>query len=564
MNKFFSLRKIILHTTIIMIFFSTLNARNVDKFNQGSKISDYFSGIVLLNDNQYDKSYRYFKKLDGLEDTHLNYSLQYLYSLINSEKFYEAFLYSKKLEKNKLDIFESNLIIGIYYLKNDKLDLAAKYFSKMKKKNSNFFLNNFISSSLSNWISFKTMGFNSSKDTLNKLDPKFNNLKKIQNAFLHCYFDRKNTDQVFRKLAQSKETDFSRYNYFYSIYLVNKNRNNLARESISFSLKLYPRNLLLNQLKLDIQTKKTNYSFNCQNEQHVIAELLYITANALSSQSIYITSNFYLNLAKYINKNFNSFDTLLAENLYKIDNYSESKKVYDKISREGSAFFWYSTTQKAKILLMENKTEKALKIMEQAFAKIPNTNIYQKFDYAEFLKNNQQYEKAISFYSEVLKIIDREHKLFAEVKDGRGVAYERLGQWKNAEKDLLSSLESNPKQAYVINYLAYSWIEQGINIDKSLSMLQEANDLKENDPFILDSLGWAFFKLKKYKLSKKYLQQAVELLPADPTVNDHFGDVLWKNGNKIQARYYWNYVLKLEKTEDELKDKIKEKLISGI
>ena len=564
MNNFFSFRKIILHALIIVFFFSTLYARNVDKFNQGSNISDYFSGIVLLNDNQYDKSYRYLKKLDGLEDTHLNYSLQYLYSLINSEKFYEAFLYSKKLEKNKIDIFESNLIIGIYYLKNNRLDLAKKYFFKIKKKNSNFFLNNFISSSLSNWINFKKIGFNSSKDELNKLDPKFSNLKKIQNAFLHCYFDRKNTDQVFKKLAQSKETDFSRYNYFYSVYLINSNQINLARESVNFSLKLYPRNLLLNQLKLDIEAKKINFSFNCQNEQHVIAELLYITANALSSQSIYIISNFYLNLAKYLNKNFNSFDTLLAENLYKIDNYAESKKVYDKISREGPAFFWHSSTQKAKILKLENETEKALKLMTQAFEKIPNTNIYQTFDYAEFLKNNQQYEKAISLYSEVLKFIDKDHQLFAEVKDGRGVAYERLGQWKKAEKDLLSSLESNPKQAYVINYLAYSWIEQGINIDKSLSMLQEANDLKENDPYIIDSLGWAFFKLKKYKLSKEYLQQAVELMPADPIVNDHFGDVLWKNGNKIQARYYWNYVLKLEKTEDELKAKIKEKLISGI
>ena len=110
MNKFFSLRKTKLHASIIVIFFSTLNARNVDKFNQGSNISDYFSGIVLLNDNQYDKSYRYFKKLDGLEDIHLNYSLKYLYTLINSEKFYEAILYSKKLEKNAIPSIKNHLI----------------------------------------------------------------------------------------------------------------------------------------------------------------------------------------------------------------------------------------------------------------------------------------------------------------------------------------------------------------------------------------------------------------------------------------------------------------------
>ena len=105
---------------------------------------------------------------------------------------------------------------------------------------------------------------------------------------------------------------------------------------------------------------------------------------------------------------------------------------------------------------------------------------------------------------------------------------------------------------------------QGKKIEKSLSMLEKANALKVNDPFIIDSLGWALFKLKKYSESKNYLQTAVQLLPADPTVNDHYGDVLWKTGNKIQARYYWNYVLSLKDTKDELKKNIKGKLIFGL
>jgi tetratricopeptide (TPR) repeat protein len=95
-------------------------------------------------------------------------------------------------------------------------------------------------------------------------------------------------------------------------------------------------------------------------------------------------------------------------------------------------------------------------------------------------------------------------------------------------------------------------------------MLDKANKLRSNDPYITDSLGWALFKLKRYKESKDYLQLAVKLLPGDPIVNDHFGDALWKNGNQIQARYYWKYVLSLEKTKDELKKNIEEKLIKGL
>ena len=125
-------------------------------------------------------------------------------------------------------------------------------------------------------------------------------------------------------------------------------------------------------------------------------------------------------------------------------------------------------------------------------------------------------------------------------------------------------MKVSPEQAYVINYLAYSWIEQGVKINKSLEMLRKANKIKSNDPFIIDSLGWALYKLERYQESKNYLQLAVRLMPADPIVNDHYGDVLWKNGDKIQARYYWNYVLNLEKAEEDLKEKIEQKLIKGL
>ena len=193
-----------------------------------------------------------------------------------------------------------------------------------------------------------------------------------------------------------------------------------------------------------------------------------------------------------------------------------------------------------------------------------NKEIYETFDYAEFLKNNEKFKESIPLYTKIINLVEKENPLYAEATDGRGVAYERIGEWNKAEKDLLDSLKADPNQAYVINYLAYSWIEKGVKVKKSLSMLEKANKLRSNDPYIIDSLGWALFKLERYKESKNYLQLAVRLMPADPVVNDHFGDALWKNGNKIQARYYWNYVLGLKKTENELKEIIEKKLIKGL
>jgi len=548
----------------VIIFLSTTHAKSLDKFSKADRVSDYFSGILLLNDNQYEQSFDFLKRLNGLENSHINYSIKYLYSLVNSGNFREAFNYSRKLEKKNLDTFESHLITGIFYLKNSNTDLAQKYFLKAKNKKSRFVLNNYVSNSLYNWSNLNNFNLNQSTSALNKIDERFQNLKNIQNVFLNCFFNSRNTENLFKKLISDEKIDFSRYNYFYASYVANSGKIDEAKKIVKSAIKIYPRNLLLNQYKLDLDKNKNISIFDCKKEEHVIAEILYITANALSSQSIYALSNFYLNLAKFLNKDFHSYDTLLAENFYKIDNFVKAKKIYSNLSKQGKEFAWYSSKQLAKIFLEEEKKNKALKLVGDAYNSLAVKEIYETFDYAEFLKNNEKFEDSIIYYSKIINEVEKDHPLYAESTDGRGIAYERIGEWDKAEKDLLASLEVNPNQAYVINYLAYSWIEQGVKIEESLKMLEKANKLKSNDPYIIDSLGWALFKLEKYKESKNFLQQAVILMPGDPTVNDHYGDVLWKNGNQIQARYYWNYVLNLEKIQDELKQNIEQKLIKGL
>ena len=163
-----------------------------------------------------------------------------------------------------------------------------------------------------------------------------------------------------------------------------------------------------------------------------------------------------------------------------------------------------------------------------------------------------------------MNLIETKHALFPKIIDSRGVAYERTNQWEKAEVDLLESLNASPDDAYVINYLAYSWIEKGVNIKKSLKMLRKANKLRPNDGYIIDSLGWALFKLKNYKEAKQYLESAVIYMASDPVVNDHYADALWMNNKTLQARYYWNYVLSLKKTEEKLKKKIEQKILFGL
>jgi len=556
--------KLILFIFFIISIFNVSNSKNLDKFYKEDKISNYFSGILSFYDNDFNNSYKFLKPLKGLENAHLPYSQIYQRSLVNLERFDEAFQYSLSLEKEKKNNFETNLIIGVYYLKNKNYDLAKKYFVKLKKDENATGFKDLLSRSINNWISFPSTNYSEAKKILDEMPIKFQEIKKIQNSFLECYYDTKFVEKGFENLIYDKNNNFSRYNYFYANHLLKKGKKNRAIETIDKALKKNPRNLNLNQLKIDLSSKKFKSQFDCNNLTDIIAEIFYIGSNILSSQSLYSLSNFYLNLAKYLNPLFISYETLYAENFYMINNLDKSKKIYKKINNNKGAYSWHASKKISLILIEQDKRKESLKFIKRVFNNIKDPNIYEIYDYADFLKNNEKFEESIIYYTRLLKLIDENHKLYPKVLESRGVSYERTSKWKKAEKDLLDSLEIAPNEAYVINYLAYSWIEKGINIDRSLKMLEKANNLKKNNGYITDSLGWALFKLKKYEKAKKYLEQAVKIMPSDPVINDHYADSLWMNQNEIQARYYWQYVLSLKETDQKLKKLIKIKLVSGL
>ena len=195
---------------------------------------------------------------------------------------------------------------------------------------------------------------------------------------------------------------------------------------------------------------------------------------------------------------------------------------------------------------------------------MPKPNFENYAELANFYKENEYYKESIKYYSLALKVISQDHSLIPKILYRRGSSYERLGDWENAEKDLLDSLKILPNQPHVLNYLGYSWIDKGINLDKGLEMIKKAVSLTENDGYIIDSLGWAYYVKENYVEAELHLQRAVELLPLDPIINDHYADTLWMLNKSVQARYFWKNILNLDSSEQKLKDEVNEKLIFGI
>ena len=179
-------------------------------------------------------------------------------------------------------------------------------------------------------------------------------------------------------------------------------------------------------------------------------------------------------------------------------------------------------------------------------------------------KSFKEYKMSIIYYDRVLSNISKNTYIYADILYRRGSCYERVLDFKNSDKDLLKSLEINPDDAYVLNYLAYSWLERDYKINDAIKMLELAYSNKKNDPYILDSVGWAYYLINDFINAEEYMQRAIKIMPDDPTVNDHYGDILWRMDRKIEARYYWKSVLNFKETDTKTKKIIKDKLTKGL
>ena len=202
--------------------------------------------------------------------------------------------------------------------------------------------------------------------------------------------------------------------------------------------------------------------------------------------------------------------------------------------------------------------------MKKAFDSLSNPNFEHYYDLANFYKDLEYFEESVNYYSLALESAEEDHYLVPKILDRRGTSYERLGNWEKAEKDLMKSIKIMPDQPYVLNYIGYTWIEKKINIERAFKMIEKATKLKKDDGYIIDSLGWAYYAKKNYVDAEKFLRRAVELIPFDPIINDHYADTLWMLKKDIQARYFWKNILNFNNVEEKLKKNVRNKLIFGI
>ncbi len=291
------------------------------------------------------------------------------------------------------------------------------------------------------------------------------------------------------------------------------------------------------------------------------AEVLYGIGSALGSESGEEFAAIYLQLALHLAPDRPLAILSLADFYEKVEDSVRAVEAYERIP-EDSPLRRNADVQRALNLNDLERVEEAREVLERLIEENPE-DAGAIVALGNVLRSHEMFAEAAETYTLAIDQIEEPGPQHWSIYYFRGIAHERSKQWDLAEPDLKKALELNPEDPHVLNYLGYSWVDQGQRLDEALDMIARAVRLRPNDGYIVDSLGWAYYRLGRYEEAVSELERAVELRPEDPVINDHLGDAYWKVGRRLEARFQWYHARDLDPEPDELEG-ILEKIENGL
>jgi tetratricopeptide (TPR) repeat protein len=362
------------------------------------------------------------------------------------------------------------------------------------------------------------------------------------------------------KAAYEAESRTLRMVDVYGRFLARRGKIDEAKKVYAAFDKLLPRHPIIVEAMAKLDAGKPLDSA-VPNVAAGAAEVLYGLGAAGNRQGDELAGMIYLRLALWLDTT-NVLSTITLADIYdRLKQLERANDTYDTVPAT-SPMRRSSDIQIALNLEQLERRPEAVEQLQKILSNAPKD-----FDTLSALGNvyrsRKDFDKAADAYTRAIATLDKVEQGHWSVFYFRGIAYERTKQWPKAEADFRKALELYPDQPLVLNYLGYSWADQHMNIDEAFKMLKRAVEQRPTDGYIVDSLGWAYYRLGRYDEALRFLEKAVELKPADPVINDHLGDVYWKVGRRLEATFQWNHARDLKPEPEDL-PKILEKIEKGL
>ncbi len=349
----------------------------------------------------------------------------------------------------------------------------------------------------------------------------------------------------------------------YARHAVNNNNRKLALQTLKTHIAKSQGHPLSQALLREIEGGKMP-ALLVTTPSEGLAEVFYGIGDALAGEGGLDMGIIFLQFSLYLKPDFPIAHVALAEAYEGAKKYDLEMDAFDQIP-ESSPLWLNVQIQKAFALNALDRVDDAKGLLEKLIAKNPK-DIRPLDALGNILRSHERYGEARDYYTRAIALLAKPGKENWTLYYSRGVCNERLHDWPSAEADLKRALELSPDESLVLNYLGYTWVDQGHNLKTGMDYIRKAVKLKPDDGYYVDSLGWAYFKLGNLPAAVEQLERAVELKPDDPVVNDHLGDVYWRIGRILEAKYQWQQALTLKPDTDqttELEKKLKAGLPTG-
>ncbi|MEM8979428.1 MAG: tetratricopeptide repeat protein [Pseudomonadota bacterium] len=292
-----------------------------------------------------------------------------------------------------------------------------------------------------------------------------------------------------------------------------------------------------------------------------VAEVYFSVASALESDSDPDYTLIFARAASFLRTDFVDALLLTAGLLERLEAFKLATKAYDEVPRSHAAYH-AAEIGRAQALYNAGDQETAIEVLRQLTESHGEVSEVHRV-LGDLLRRMDRFEDSTKAYSNALERSTETDPGLWFIHYARGITYERTDKWPLAEADFRRALELNPGQPNVLNYLGYSMLEKGLNLEEALLLIEEAVAARPNSGFIVDSLGWALFELGRFDEAIVHMERAAELTPIDPVINDHLGDSLWMVGRLTEARFHWMRALSLDPAEEDA-ERIRLKLEIGL
>ena len=319
----------------------------------------------------------------------------------------------------------------------------------------------------------------------------------------------------------------------------------------------------MEQLKQDQTPNITAFSNHLTLKNGGYAAALQDFARLIYSEGGHDSAMIFARLAQVIAPTLQGLPLTIGNILDKKEQYQKAYQILTTVGRDDPDYL-QASIRAADMLVALDRMEEAASFLETLKTQVEDARLL--YAYAEILRGLERYKQAIAVYNDIETRYGLDKGQLWTIYYVRGIAHDMLDQWPQAEADFKKALEYSPENPHILNYLGYSWVDRGLNLEEALGILEQAVQLAPDDGYIADSLGWALFKLGRYEEAKPHLEFAISLLPADPIINDHLGDLYWKLGRRTEARFQWQRALTLyvPKDDEEEITKVQAKLENGL